>query len=132
LIIFSHVLEHLRNPSRVLQDAKRVLAPGGYVAVALPNVLTWRVRLQFLAGRFDYQDGGIMDDTHLRFYTFETGKRLLETNGFHVSEAIADGSFPCRYLRRLMPGAARYVDRCACALWPGLFGWQLLYIGTPK
>lgn len=132
LIIFSHVLEHLFNPSRVLRDAERVLAPGGSVAVALPNVLTWRIRLEFLAGRFEYQKGGIMDDTHVRFYTFESGKRLLEAHGFHVSEATADGSFPFRYLRRLMPRVARYLDHQACELRPGLFGWQLLYIATPK
>jgi len=132
LIVFSHVLEHLRNPSRVLKDARNMLAPEGSVAVALPNALAWRVRLQFLAGRFEYQEGGPMDDTHVRFYTFQSGKRLLEAHGFHVSQAIADGSFPFRYLRRLAPRLAGYLDTRACELRPGLFGWQLLYIATLK
>jgi len=128
LIVLSHVLEHLLNPGRVLQDAQRVLVPNGVVAVALPNVLNWRYRRQFVLGRFEYEEGGIMDNTHVRFYTYESGKRLLEANGFRVIVSTVDGSFPLRYVRKALPRAARYIDGLACQLWPGLFGWQLLYI----
>lgn len=128
LIVFSHLIEHLRNPSRILQDAHKVLAVGGHIAVALPNVLYWRYRLQFVVGRFEYEEGGIMDNTHVHFYTFQSGKRLLETHGFQLIESTVEGSFPLRPLRRIMPGAARSLDRLACRLWPGCFGYQLLYV----
>ena len=132
LILFSHVLEHLRHPDRILQDARKVLAPGGLVAVALPNVLNWRNRFQFFIGQFEYKESGIMDSTHVRFYTFVSGKRLLEANGFQVVTSAADGSAPLRWIRRSVPRLARYLDHLACKLWPGLFGWQLLYLARPK
>ena len=128
LAIFSHVLEHIRNPSRILQDVRKVLSGGGRVLVALPNILFWKYRLEFLLGRFEYEETGIMDSTHVHFYTFQSGKRLLETNGFKLIESAVEGSFPLRPLRRIMPDAARSIDRLACRLWPGCYGYQLLYV----
>lgn len=128
LVVFSHVLEHIRNPSKILQDAGTVLAKGGRVAVALPNVLYWKSRLQFALGRFEYEESGLMDSTHVHFYTFESGKRLLELSGFQLIESAVEGWFPSWGLRRLMPDAAHSMDRLACRLLPGCFGYQLLYV----
>ena len=132
LIVMSHVLEHLLNPSRVLKDARRVLAPGGVVAVALPNVLSWRHRLHFLLGRFEYEEGGIMDTTHVRFYTFASGRRLLESNGLTVSTATVEGIFPLARRMRLPYRAIMFLDRFVGTRWPGLFGWQSLYIASVR
>jgi len=128
LVVFSHVLEHVRNPDRILQDVRKVLVKGGRIVVALPNILYWKCRLQFVAGRFEYEESGLMDNTHVHFYTFESGKRLLESNGFQLIESTVEGSFPLRPLRRIMPAAAQSIDRVACRLWPGCFGYQLLYV----
>ena len=130
LVVFSHVLEHLRNPSRVLRDVPRMLVPGGIVAVALPNVLSWRNRLQFMFGRFEYEEGGIMDSTHLRFYTFASGRRLLESNGLIVSTATVEGIFPLARKLKLPSRVVGLLDRFASARLPGLLGWQLLYIAS--
>jgi SAM-dependent methyltransferase len=130
LVVFSHVLEHLRNPSRVLNDIRRVLAPDGIVAVALPNVLNWRSRVRFMLGQFEYEEGGIMDNTHLRFYTFASGRRLLESNGFLVSTATVEGIFPLARKIMLPSRIVRRLDKFAGSYWPGLFGWQLLYIAS--
>ena len=130
LVIFSHVLEHLRNPSRILNDTHRVLARDGIVAVALPNVLNWRSRLRFLLGRFEYEEGGIMDTTHVRFYTFASGRRLLESNGFLISTATVEGIFPLARKIGLPSRIVRLLDRFASSYWPGLFGWQLLYVAS--
>jgi len=130
LIVLSHVLEHLRNPSRLLTDVHRVLAPDGIVAVALPNVLSWRHRLQFLLGRFEYEEGGIMDATRLLCSTFASGRKLLESNGFFVSTATVEGVFPLARKLKLPAHLIRFLDRFAGASVPGLFGWQLLYIAS--
>ncbi len=130
LVIFSHVLEHLRNPSRVLTDVHRVLAPGGIVAVALPNVVSWRYRLRFLLGIFEYEEGGIMDTTHVRFYTFASSRRLLESNGFLISTATVEGIFPLARKIGLPSRIVRLLDQFAGSYWPGVFGWQLLYIAS--
>ena len=132
LILFSHVLEHLRDPCPALRDAQKLLSPSGVIAVALPNVLYWRQRLEFLLGRFQYDDAGIMDRTHLRFFTFVTGKQMLESYGLHVVHATVDGGFPSRYLRRVLPAWSARLDRLAERLMPNLFGYESFYLTRPE
>jgi SAM-dependent methyltransferase len=131
-VLLSHVLEHLAAPERLLARVKGLLSPRGVLLVALPNVLFYPIRGRALLGSFDYTPDGIMDATHLRFYTFESGLALLRENGFEVVKALADGSFPLWKLRRALPAAlARKVDQTACRLRPGLFGRQSLYLSRP-
>ncbi len=68
-ILLLDVLEHLRSPSRLLSDCRTVLADRGRVVVSVPNTVNFTVRLMFLLGSFRYSDRGIMDWSHLRFYT---------------------------------------------------------------
>jgi len=131
LILFSHVLEHLRDPRPAIHDARRLLTPSGVIAVALPNVLFWRQRLEFLLGRFHYEDAGIMDSTHLRFFTFVSGKQMLESYGLRVVRATVDGGFPSRYLRRILPAWSAKLDRLAERLMPNLFGYESFYLCIP-
>jgi SAM-dependent methyltransferase len=129
LCLCSHVLEHLRNPSPLLTAVHSVLAAGGNLLVALPNLLHYRHRWQLLRGRFDYTSGGIMDSTHVRWYTWETGRELLESHGFVVDRQLADGGFPLPKLRGLLAASAiRSLDRFAVKRMPGLCGWQHLYL----
>ena len=74
-----------REPERVLRDVLPLLRPaGGSVVVSLPNVANISVRLSLLFGRFEYADRGIMDRTHVRFYTRKTAVELLESNGYRI------------------------------------------------
>jgi 2-polyprenyl-3-methyl-5-hydroxy-6-metoxy-1,4-benzoquinol methylase len=133
LVVLSHVLEHLRNPEMLLCQVRRVLRTGGTIAVALPNILNWHQRLLFLFGRFEYTEQGIMDNTHLHFYTFSSARRMLETSGFTVVRAKAAGSIiPWGAIRKTAPYFTSAVDRFFCSIRPGLFGRQLLYIACPK
>ena len=132
VVLMSHVLEHLVNPERVLTDARARLAPGGLLAVALPNVLTLHTRLSFLLGKFEYTETGILDDTHVRFYTFDSGRRLLERCGYRVILAQADGYAPLFGLQKILPRSwAAWLDRTSCRYWPGLLGRQSLYLARP-
>lgn len=133
VVLLSHVLEHLARPEALLAEAVRVLAPGGVVAVALPNVLFYPIRLGALFGRFDYTDAGIMDSTHLRFYTHRSGAALLEGSGLQVMRRGAEGGMPLSLLRRVLPaGTQAAIDAWACRTWPGLFGRQSLYLAQPR
>lgn len=67
-IVVADVFEHLKRPVEVLADLANVLAPGGRLIASIPNVTHIDVRLMLLGGRWTYQDGGLLDRTHLRFY----------------------------------------------------------------
>jgi 2-polyprenyl-3-methyl-5-hydroxy-6-metoxy-1,4-benzoquinol methylase len=127
-IICSHVLEHLYKPDEVLKRLRPGISAGGTLIVALPNVLYWRQRLDFFRGRFAYTDGGLMDRTHYRFFDWATAKELLEESGYKIIDAGAEGSFP---LSRFLPGAGRWMDRAALNNFPGLFGFQFVFVCHP-
>jgi 2-polyprenyl-3-methyl-5-hydroxy-6-metoxy-1,4-benzoquinol methylase len=84
LIVFADVLEHTLEPRAVLERFLPYLEDDGQVLISLPNVAAWTVRLGLLAGRFDYQPSGILDDTHIRFFTRESAARLCESAGLEV------------------------------------------------
>jgi 2-polyprenyl-3-methyl-5-hydroxy-6-metoxy-1,4-benzoquinol methylase len=81
VIVFGDVLEHLRDPLPVLRKAKALLADRGSVVASIPNIAHGSVRLALLAGRFDYQDLGLLDSTHLRFFTRSSVEDLFREAG---------------------------------------------------
>ncbi len=85
-IVYGDVLEHLSDPLAVLTALNRTLGPGGVVIASVPNVAHLWVRLLLLTGRFDYADRGILDRTHLRFFTRRTFLDLLARAGLAVEE----------------------------------------------
>lgn len=129
-LIFSHVLEHLRDPAEVLARFTRLLPDGGQVLIAVPNVLSWRMRLQFLMGNFNYESAGVLDDTHLRFFTYFTADKYLLSLSpdLKVKFKTVSGSVPLWWLRRhVFPRAwCEGIDRWGCRHWPNLFGGQVL------
>jgi len=83
-VVFSDVLEHLPDPHTVLRAYIDFLKQGGVVLVSVPNVAVWSNRLAFLFGKFEYSDTGVMDRTHMRFFTFRTARVLVEGAGCKI------------------------------------------------
>ena len=81
VVLCGDVLEHLRDPERVLVAARRLLEPGGFVVASVPNVAHGDVRLELLAGRFEYRSLGLLDDTHVKLFTRDSLQRLLKDSG---------------------------------------------------
>jgi len=154
LIVFSDVLEHLYDPADVLTRHYPLLAPGGRVVISLPNIAIWNVRLELLAGRFEYQDTGTLDRTHVRFYTRRTFRRFAAEAGFNIqrsritpgilrpfvplikkvygndsepdSSSIMD-SGPYRfYVKWLYP-----IESAVCRAWPSLLAFTFMALGAP-
>lgn len=126
-IVCSHVLEHLADPGAVLERLRGSLASGGSLIVALPNVLFWKQRFEFLRGRFRYADGGLMDRTHAHFFDWRTAGDMIEHAGFGIHERIADGGgLPLS--SRLGRHGSRVLDGLALARFPGLFGFQFVFV----
>jgi 2-polyprenyl-3-methyl-5-hydroxy-6-metoxy-1,4-benzoquinol methylase len=86
VVVFADVLEHLKDPLRALRASVDLLRPGGRVVVSIPNVAHGSVRLALLDGRFDYREIGLLDDTHIRFFTRSTLLELLTAAGLVPSD----------------------------------------------
>jgi 2-polyprenyl-3-methyl-5-hydroxy-6-metoxy-1,4-benzoquinol methylase len=84
LMLFGDVLEHTVDPASVLHRLLPYVEDEGHVIVSLPNIASWPVRLKLLGGHFDYERSGILDDTHLRFFTRDSAARLVEEAGLEV------------------------------------------------
>src|SRR5262249_9620570 len=83
-IICADVLEHLRDPHRLLLECRDHLAPGGTLVASLPNSAHWYFRWNVLMGRFPQHERGLFDSTHLHFYTWDGWVSLLARSGFEI------------------------------------------------
>ena len=130
--VYGDVLEHLSDPLRVLRDLNRHLAPGAVVIVSVPNVAHLSVRLSLLFGRFEYGDRGILDRTHLTFFTRRSFLDFLRRAGLAVRELVVTPAplplvVPERFhgiwlstLHRVSAGTAR--------VWPGGLAYQFVAV----
>jgi 2-polyprenyl-3-methyl-5-hydroxy-6-metoxy-1,4-benzoquinol methylase len=84
-VLFADVLEHLRDTS-ILSRAKQWLKPGGQIVASTGNVALWFMRLSLMGGRFRYAPRGILDETHVKLYTRDTFRELVESAGYNVEQ----------------------------------------------
>jgi methionine biosynthesis protein MetW len=84
VIVFADVLEHLKDPKKALTFFKEYLKDEGYIIASIPNVANWTVRIKLLLGRWNYKERGLLDKTHVRFFTLITAKKLMDDCGFKI------------------------------------------------
>ena len=88
-IILGDVLEHLSDPWKTLKKLKRYLSSTGYIIASIPNISYWEVLKDLiLFDRWNYVDAGILDETHLRFFTRKSIVELFESSGLIIIELI--------------------------------------------
>ena len=78
------VLEHTYDPWKVVEEIHHILAPGGMLIASLPNTQHLRFVFRALMGRWHYNDIGLFDRTHIRFFSFASAKRLLAASGLQI------------------------------------------------
>jgi 2-polyprenyl-3-methyl-5-hydroxy-6-metoxy-1,4-benzoquinol methylase len=130
VILVGDLLEHLRDPARVLRDCRRLLVPNGRVLISVPNIANLVVRLSLLFGRFNYADKGILDRTHLRFYTLKTARELACDCGY-VVDRVSTTTIPVEFVLSLSPNhwlcrALHSVAYGLTRLRRTLFGYQFV------
>jgi len=87
-ILFADVLEHLRDPAALLRRVRPLLAEGGIVVASIPNIAHASVRLALLGGSWRYREQGLLDETHLRFFTREGVEDLFESAGYVITHWV--------------------------------------------
>lgn len=83
-ITFADVLEHLYDPMGVLKKVRPLLKDDGRVIASIPNIAHAAIVWELAHGRFDYRRFGLLDDTHIRFFTRKNVARLFEGAGYHI------------------------------------------------
>jgi SAM-dependent methyltransferase len=136
VIVYGDILEHLRNPLEVCKGFNCYLRPNGKVIVSVPNFAHLWVRLNLLLGRFDYADRGILDRTHLRFFTLRSFRDFLREAGLEVEEIIATPVPLLLLVPERWHGwwlrALHGVNAALARSWKTLFGYQFVAVAHPK
>jgi 2-polyprenyl-3-methyl-5-hydroxy-6-metoxy-1,4-benzoquinol methylase len=159
VVVFADVLEHLAWPLGVLRKYLAMLKQTGSVIVSLPNVGLWSVRLAVMTGRFEYEDTGVLDRTHLRFFTRASARRMLDAAGLDVFRTtynpglvrpfvplakkllsgppvVGAGHDPAQLLEsrpyRVYLKAVYPIERSVARLWPGLLAFQMIFEARRK
>ena len=84
--VFGDSLEHLRDPWELLRRIRNHLSPGGMIVACIPNSQHWSFQVRLNCGLFRYEDQGLLDRTHLRFFTRITMIELFESAGYRITE----------------------------------------------
>ncbi len=85
VVMFADVLEHLKEPADVLRRVRPFVSENGIVIASIPNIAHASVRLALLGGEFRYRQWGLLDDTHLRFFTRASIQDLFEETGYVIT-----------------------------------------------
>lgn len=134
VIVFADVLEHFVDPLHVLTLAKKRLAPDGKIVISIPNVAHVTVRLQLLLGSFNYTDRGILDRTHLHFYTKRSLREMISQANLtmpYLSATPAPIEEFLPVLRHFKPlRVILELNALSARLWKSLLAYQ--YIAVTK
>ena len=110
-IVYGDVLEHLVDPWAVLKTHATLLSPAGKIVACIPNGQHWTILAGLMAGQWTYQDNGLMDRTHLRFFTLQSIVEMFEGAGLAIEKVVGRNVESER--------ASQFFDTLAPAL-PGL------------
>ena len=85
-IVMADVIEHIVHPEQLFEDVKKLLKPDGVLLFSIPNITHLAAGLELVLGKFDYQNSGLLDATHVRFYSRESFVAKLASSGIYVEE----------------------------------------------
>ena len=129
VIICSHILEHIVYPQKLIEDIKKIMLPDKTILlVAVPNFLVYKNRLKMFLGKFNYEETGLLDKTHVRWYTFKSLKKLLLDSGFNIDKEWVEGGMPFQsYLNFVPQNKINTIKKLLFKISKGFFGGELLF-----
>ncbi len=122
IVLVQALVEHLKDPWRTLVSWRKFFKKDGFLIITTSNIAHWSIRLQLLMGKFNYQEYGILDNTHLRFFTIKTFRKLLTDCGFKIEYFSIDP----------VGGGIPKVSKLLSKIWPNLFAYQMLIKAIPR
>jgi 2-polyprenyl-3-methyl-5-hydroxy-6-metoxy-1,4-benzoquinol methylase len=125
-ILFLDVLEHLYNPWLVTNEVSKLLNPGGILVGSIPNAGNLYVLWKLMRDQFDYDDEGLLDRTHLRFFTLQTIKNMVRKHYDWAFLATNNDTW------KTMNWQQKFFFIPTLGLWKRLFIRQYLFIGKVK
>lgn len=87
--VFGDCLEHLHDPWAVLKRVRQAIDPDGTLMICLPNAQHWSVQWRLISGNFRYEDKGLMDRTHIRWFTRTTMLEMFASTGWQIQQGLA-------------------------------------------
>ena len=133
LILMADVLEHLGKPGRLLEQCKDLLSDEGSVMLCVPNIGHWYPRARATLGMFDYDQRGILDATHLRFFTRKSIGKLVQRSGYSVRRMEPVGlPLDALGMEGTKAKTVRLIDHFLVTMWPTMFGYQTIVEATPN
>lgn len=138
VVLFADVLEHVADPEQAMSYAADALADAGRIVISVPNVAFIGMRLRLLAGRFNYTDTGLLDRSHLRFFTLRGLIEVLGHSGLRPSllvgrpPNIGGGRSRRIPLGGVLAGAAGALLTQLAKRWPTMFGYQFTVVARAK
>lgn len=132
VILCADVLEHLQAPEKLLNELHSLLSPTGEILVSIPNFGHWYPRIKTLTGLFDYDSKGILDHTHLRFFTRRSFQKLAQQSGYS-SKVFANTGVPFELIRTKQSSPfktsimlVRQIEKLLIRLRPQIFSYQFV------
>ena len=131
-IIFADILEHTVDPWAMLVAYRRYLKPNGEVIASIPNIRFYSIIARLIFNRWGYRESGILDSTHLRFFTLPTIKEMFERNGYRIDRV--DSKYRLFEDQSHIGRVGAFTNRWFCrliapiGLWRHFFTFQYLVV----
>ncbi len=135
-VLLLDMLEHVREPEALLAKVRETLGPHGLLVVSTANIANVAMRVTLLFGKFEYGSRGILDRTHLRFFTRKTVRKALEDAGYEVVEqkmtVIPVELVPVVSSSKILVKIINGLLRMFTPLFPGLLGYETILVAKTK
>jgi SAM-dependent methyltransferase len=132
-ILMADILEHVNDPEAILSKLMSLLKPAGVIIICVPNIAHLYIRMKLLFGCWDYQDYGIMDRTHLRFFTKKSLQNIVINVGikhFKIKPVILPWQLIIPTNHKFLRGVMIFFNLIAVKIWPTMFAYQWIVSGS--
>lgn len=133
-ILMSHVLEHIAYPTNLLKEINEVSTENTKLIIAVPNLFHYKTRIKLMLGEFKYEESGIWDYTHMRWYNEKLLRMVLEQNNFEVKTVKVSGFLPGHSIfNKLLPQSLyKTIINFLFSISKGFFGNQYIVTAVKK